>query len=50
MQDLQLVIGVPGQLVGTQCLTLLGQSEECFSANDRVKDTGPESWHCLPSE
>ena len=54
MQALQLVIGMSGQLVGTQGLALLSQSEECFSANDRVKDsrghTGPEGWHCLSSK
>lgn len=54
LQALQLVIGMPGQLVGTQGLALLGQSEECVPADDRVKDskghTGPESWQCLPLE
>lgn len=51
LQALQLVIGVPGQLVGTQGLALLGQSEECVPADDGVKEskhhTGPKSWHCL---
>lgn len=51
LQALQLVIGVPGQLVGAQGLALLGQGEECVPADDRVKEsknhTGPKSWHCL---
>lgn len=51
LQALQLVIGVPGQFVGTQGLALLGQSEECVPADDGVKEskhhTGPKSWHCL---
>lgn len=53
LQTLQLVVGMSGQLVGTQGFALLGQSEERVPADDRVKDsrghTGPESWHCLSS-
>ena len=30
---------MPGQFVGTQGLALLGQSEECVPADDKVKDS-----------
>ena len=49
LQALQLVIGMPSQLVGTQGFALLGESEERVPAGDKVKDsrghTGPKSWH-----
>lgn len=38
VQAPQLVIGVPGQFVGTQGPALLGQSEECSPVDHRVKD------------
>lgn len=51
VQATQLVIGMPGQPVGTEGLALLGQGEEYFPAVNRVKDsrgnTRPRSWHCL---
>ena len=54
LQTLQLVVGMPGQLVGTQGFVLLGQSEERVPADDRVKESkghiGSKSWHCLPPE
>lgn len=38
LQALQLIVGVPGQLVGAQGLALFGQGEERVPADDEVKD------------
>lgn len=47
LQALQLVVGVPGQLVGAQGLALFGQGEQRVPADDEVKDDRPQQARAL---